>query len=123
MDEKNAILEKVCSIRSSFDRLMEHYSTDTEFTDSVKGALEAADFPDVDKIRQEYQKHTNSARLLKIGIVGAVKAGKSSLLNSLFFDGHDILPKAATPMTAALTEITWGEKCSVTVDFFTDQDI
>lgn len=123
MDEKNAILEKVCSIRSSFDRLMEHYSTDTEFTDSVKGALDAADFPDVDKIRQEYQKHTNSARLLKIGIVGAVKAGKSSLLNSLFFDGHDILPKAATPMTAALTEITWGEKCSVTVDFFTDQDI
>ena len=37
-------------------------------------------------------------RVLKIGIVGRVKAGKSSLLNALVFDGKNILPKAATPL-------------------------
>ena len=41
-------------------------------------------------------------RKLKIGVVGQIKAGKSSFLNSLLFDGKDFLPKAATPMTAAL---------------------
>ena len=40
-------------------------------------------------------------RVLRVGIVGRVKAGKSSLLNALIFDGKNILPKAATPMTAA----------------------
>ena len=48
----------------------------------------------------------NTNRDLKIGIVGQVKAGKSSFLNALIFDGRDILPKAATPMTAALTKIS-----------------
>ncbi|GAA7698111.1 hypothetical protein BTM156_10970 [Helicobacter pylori] len=40
---------------------------------------------------------------LKVGIIGHVKAGKSSLLNALIFEGKDVLPKAATPMTASLT--------------------
>lgn len=33
-------------------------------------------------------------RKLNIGVVGQVKAGKSSFLNTLLFDGKDILPKA-----------------------------
>ena len=123
MEEGNEVLERVRGIRRSFDDLVNNHSDDANFTDSVKAALDAAEFPPEEKIRQEYAKSADSARLLRIGIVGAVKAGKSSLLNSLFFDGQDILPKAATPMTAALTEMTFGEKCSVTVDFFTDQDI
>ena len=32
---------------------------------------------------------------LQIGIVGQVKAGKSSFLNSLFFDGENVLPKGS----------------------------
>ena len=40
---------------------------------------------------------------LQIGIVGQVKAGKSSFLNALFFDGENILPRASTPTTAGLT--------------------
>ena len=90
MEDSNEVLEKVCGLRSSFQRLIENHQNDTNFTDSVNAALDAAEFPSEEKIRQEYEKSTNSARLLRIGIVGAVKAGKSSLLNSLFFEGQDI---------------------------------
>ena len=62
-------------------------------------------------------------RLLNIGIIGKVKAGKSSLLNSIFFEGQHILPKAATPMTASLTLMTYGDTFSATVEYFTPQDI
>ena len=62
-------------------------------------------------------------RLLNIGIIGRVKAGKSSLLNSIFFNGDGVLPKAATPMTAALSVMTHGDAFSATVEYFTPQDI
>ena len=62
-------------------------------------------------------------RLLRIGIIGRVKAGKSSLLNAVFFDGEDVLPRAATPMTASLTKLPWGDEYSATVEYFTADDI
>lgn len=62
-------------------------------------------------------------RLLNIGFVGRVKAGKSSLLNALFFDGTSVLPKAATPMTAALTTLTYGDAFTAEVEFFATEDL
>lgn len=62
-------------------------------------------------------------RLLKIGVVGRVKSGKSSLLNALLFQGESILPKAATPMTAALTTLSYGESLAAEVEFFTQEDL
>lgn len=64
----------------------------------------------------------NTNRDLKIGIVGQVKAGKSSFLNALIFDGKDILPKAATPMTAALTKISYAQHSSAKVVFYSASD-
>ena len=64
----------------------------------------------------------NTERVLKIGIVGEVKAGKSSFLNSLIFSGESVLPKAPTPMTAALTKLGYSEKPSVKIVFYTDYD-
>lgn len=58
-------------------------------------------------IPARYCSVMNADRNLKLGIVGRVKAGKSSFLNALLFDGEEWLPKAATPMTAALTRITY----------------
>lgn len=75
-----------------------------------------------EKLRKAFENIMAENRLLNIGIVGRVKAGKSSLLNALLFAGQDVLPKAATPMTAALTTLTWGEHLSVTVNFFDAQD-
>ncbi|MDY0360421.1 MAG: dynamin family protein [Desulforegulaceae bacterium] len=60
--------------------------------------------------------------ILRIGIVGQVNAGKSSFLNSLFFEGKSILPKASTPMTAALTILEYSEKNYAEIEFYTKDD-
>ena len=60
----------------------------------------------------------SDSRKLSVGIVGAVKAGKSSFLNALLFDGKDYLPKAATPMTAALTKITYSDQPKAVIHFY-----
>lgn len=76
----------------------------------------------LNNIQNTIKKLEDENRLLQIGIVGAVKAGKSTFLNSLIFDGKDVLPKAATPMTAALTIIKYGE-FGARVELFSDNDI
>lgn len=60
--------------------------------------------------------------ILKIGVVGQVKAGKSSFLNSLFFDGENVLPRASTPMTAGLTVLEYGEENKFTVEYYTKNE-
>lgn len=75
------------------------------------------------ELQAEIAKISDTERLMKIGIVGRVKAGKSSLLNAIVFDGKNILPKAATPMTAALTELQYGQSYGAEIEFFTPQDI
>lgn len=62
-------------------------------------------------------------RDLKVGIIGRVKAGKSSLLNALIFEGVEVLPKAATPMTASLTVLKYAETLSAEVEFYSQKDI
>lgn len=74
-------------------------------------------------LQAAFDEIANADRLLRIGVVGRVKAGKSSLLNALLFDGMSLLPKAATPMTAALTVMTYGDELSSEVEFFTQSDI
>lgn len=64
----------------------------------------------------------NTDRSMKIGIIGGIKAGKSTFLNALIFDGENILPKAATPMTAALTKLVYSEKGNFAkVHFYTKE--
>jgi len=62
-------------------------------------------------------------RDLKVGIIGRVKAGKSSLLNALIFEGVEVLPKAATPMTASLTLLKYAQTLSAEVEFYSPKDI
>ena len=59
---------------------------------------------------------------LSIGIMGQVKAGKSSFLNALLFEGRPVLPEAATPKTANLTRISYGEKPLLTVEYYSPQE-
>ncbi|MBD5349815.1 MAG: hypothetical protein HDR89_02870 [Bacteroides sp.] len=60
--------------------------------------------------------------VLKIGVVGQVKAGKSSFLNSLFFEGESILPKASTPMTAGLTVLEYADSNEFVVEYYNQEE-
>ena len=55
---------------------------------------------------------------LTIGVIGQMKCGKSTFLNSFVF-GDTILPAASTPMTAALSVITYGEQERIVAEFYT----
>lgn len=55
--------------------------------------------------------------ILTIGVIGQMKCGKSTFLNAFLFE-DDILPAATTPMTAALSVITYGEEKSIEVEFY-----
>lgn len=67
------------------------------------------------KIKDLYR----DSRKLNIGVVGQIKAGKSTFLNTLLFEGQEILPKAATPKTATLTRIEYGEENTAEVEYYT----
>ncbi len=62
-------------------------------------------------------------RGLKVGIIGRMKAGKSSLLDALIFEGKDVLPKAATPMTASLTILKYAQNLSAKAQFYDEKDM
>ncbi|WP_208365382.1 dynamin family protein [Helicobacter pylori] len=75
---------------------------------------------ELEKTLKELQ---DTNRDLKVGIIGRVKAGKSSLLNALIFEGVEVLPKAATPMTASLTILKYAQTLSTEVEFYSQKDI
>lgn len=75
---------------------------------------------ELEKTLKELQ---DTNRDLKVGIIGRVKAGKSSLLNALIFEGVEVLPKAATPMTASLTVLKYAQNLSAEVEFYSPKDI
>lgn len=75
-----------------------------------------------DSFKRDITHTKQQNRLLRFGIIGQIKRGKSSFLNTLLFKGQDILPKAATPMTAALTRISYSEQPQATVEFYTEQE-
>ncbi|GAA7317788.1 dynamin family protein [Helicobacter pylori] len=75
---------------------------------------------ELEKTLKELQ---DTNRDLKVGIIGRVKAGKSSLLNALIFEGKEVLPKAATPMTASLTVLKYAQNLSAQVEFYSPKDI
>ncbi len=75
---------------------------------------------ELEKTLKELQ---DTNRDLKVGIIGRVKVGKSSLLNALIFEGVEVLPKAATPMTASLTVLKYAQNLSTQVEFYSPKDI
>lgn len=86
-------------------------------TTSEDGSLQRL-IEEFDKIRLAGDKLLEDNETLRIGIVGQVKAGKSSFMNSLFFEGENVLPQASTPMTAGLTAIRYGEQNVFEVEYY-----
>ena len=107
--------------REKLDQVVERYH---DFLgDEAESLCREHSIPSAEDLQADLTSIEDEDRLLKIGIVGRVKSGKSSLLNALIFDGQRILPEAAIPMTAALTTLSHGETLSAEVEFFTPKDI
>lgn len=73
------------------------------------------------RLRAGLAAHQEEGRNLRIAVIGQMNAGKSSFLNAALF-GRDLLPKAETPMTAALTKIVYAPKERAEVVFYTKED-
>lgn len=77
---------------------------------------------EIEAFTKDGKRLIEETKVLRIGIVGQVKAGKSSFLNSLFFNGDDILPKAATPMTAGLVILQYADSNYFEVEYYSKAD-
>ncbi|MCD8081581.1 MAG: dynamin family protein [Bacteroides sp.] len=74
-----------------------------------------------EKFSAEFEKLFN-LESLQIGIIGKMKAGKSTLVNALVF-GENVLPTGNKPVTVTLTEIGYGKEDLVEVELLTEADI
>ncbi|WP_181371416.1 dynamin family protein [Helicobacter pylori] len=107
--KKSALIEKTLKEQGLQERAW-HFMSDNSVIKTEE----------LEKTLQEMQAED---RDLKVGIIGRVKAGKSSLLNALIFEGVEVLPKAATPMTASLTILKYADTLSAEVEFYSPKDI
>ena len=106
------------------------FSRFTEKVDNVYNNLrefeDEIDLFDISSIKKNFIAKTNDFfredRKLNIGIIGRVKVGKSTFLNTLLFDGKKILPTAVTPKTAALTRIEYDDENRIEVEYFTKDE-
>ena len=105
-----SLFEKINAIQKFFN--------DEANSELIDRGIRAGIVNEAASVADAYNKISKENSELKLGIVGRVKAGKSSFLNALLFDGRDVLPKAATPMTAALTKITYAYKNEARVFFY-----
>lgn len=81
-------------------------------------ANKAAEYGWIDKQQEQEIVNKINNDVLTIGVIGQMKCGKSTFLNSFVFE-DDVLPAATTPMTAALSVITYGETKKIVADFYT----
>lgn len=94
---------------------------DTIISD-ISGRAKEDDINGLQKLISNFKIKTDDFyrenRKLNIGVVGQVKAGKSSFLNTLLFGGMEILPKAATPKTATLTKMEYSEENIIQIEYY-----
>lgn len=84
-------------------------------------AEKAAEYGWIDSTRKEEIINKINNDVLTIGVIGQMKCGKSTFLNAFVFE-DDVLPSATTPMTAALSVITYGEQKRIVAEFYTQDE-
>lgn len=83
--------------------------------DKIKNEFENANLTNIEKQLNE-QKSDIAKKHLEVAIVGCIKAGKSTFINSFFQE--NIASMDVTPETASLTKFTYSETNSLTVSFY-----
>lgn len=94
--------------------------------DDVTGYAKEDDISGLNKLIDNFKLKTKDFyrenRKLNIGVVGQVKSGKSSFLNTLLFGGKEILPKASTPKTATLTKMEYSEENIIQIEYYSPKE-
>ncbi len=111
------------AVNLSENKQFQYFIEDTQATiDRLSSKAAKNDIVALDKLVANFKIKTEDFyrenRKLNIGVVGQVKAGKSSFLNTLLFDGEEVLPKASTPKTATLTKMEYSEKNIIHVEYY-----
>lgn len=115
----NSLFEKSKSSQCKLNKIISNLDEKTELFDKDR----LYELRNIGlEINNQIQKSVEKSSILNLGIIGSVKAGKSSFLNACIFDGKSILPKAATSMTAVLTKISYSDTPSATIHFFSHED-
>lgn len=87
----------------------------------VAKVTKAKEFGWIDQSRCDAILSKIDSDVLTIGVIGQMKCGKSTFLNSFVFE-DEILPSATTPMTAALSVITYGEDKKIVAEFYNEDE-
>lgn len=98
---KNMILSKIVLDNLSKE---EFFKEEVSFFESINQQIE------------DYVENVKNPSY-QIAIVGAIKAGKSTLINALI--GHELASTNVTPETATLTKFRYSEKNSLKIKFYT----
>ena len=105
-------MEKIIAKIGALDKYKDYLSNNSDissFNESLKN------------LKISLEEKRQEGRIFKLGIVGQMKTGKSSFLNEYLF-GEEILPTAATPMTAALTLIKYSDENKAEIEFYNRDD-
>jgi len=113
------LFEKTASEQKRIDEFL---NITEKHLEKLKGYEEYVQTSLLKGVREDLLQITNNFycndRKLNIGIIGQVKAGKSTFLNTLLFDGKPVLPTARTPKTAALTKIEYSKENRICVEYY-----
>ncbi len=92
----------------------------------VTGHEKKEDISELQRLVSNFKKKTEdfyrTDRMLNIGVIGQVKAGKSTFLNTLLFDGKEVLPKAPTPKTATMTKMEYSDKNIIQIEYYSKEE-
>lgn len=115
-----SIFEKAASEQK---RINEFIDKSGEYLSKLSGYEEYVQIKELQCVREDFERNIQDFyrddRKLNVGIIGQVKAGKSTFLNTLLFQGKEVLPTARTPKTAALTRIEYSEINKICVEYYT----
>lgn len=115
------------AILLSDDKQFQHFIENTEgVIERLTPKASEKDIRELEKLVANFkikiEDFFRENRKLNIGVVGQVKAGKSSFLNTLLFNGEEILPKASTPKTATLTKMEYSEHNIINVEYYSEEE-
>ncbi len=112
MQQQEAIVEKLLARHGKIaESIQVHNSNDAEAIRQI-----------ADEVRRSWKDFTRDERKLNLAVVGRVKAGKSTFLNTIVFGGRHILPEAFTPKTATLTKIEYAETNSLEIEYYSPEE-